>query len=104
MLKKLLENFTKDGLAIVQVENVDFSIKNILNVCGSLLEVQKLPTKTPNYILSWLTLCSVEKFKQPLVLLLNQYQFNEMSRSVVMSDTSEFTLEWVKYICLKPII
>ena len=102
-LKTLLEKFSKNGLAKFQVENVVLIIKEILTICVRLSEVQQLPTDTPNNILSGLKLFSVDKFKQPFGLLLNQERINDMYWLLGIYDTSEITLERVKYIFLKAV-
>ena len=65
--------------------------------------MQQLPTDTLNNILSGLKLFSVEKFKQPFGLLLNQERINDMYWLLGIYDTSEITLERVKYIFLKAV-
>ena len=51
-LKTFLEKFANNGLATIQCENVVFSIKHILTVCGRLIEVQKIPTETLTHVRS----------------------------------------------------
>ena len=49
-LKTFLEKFANNGLATIQCENVVFSIKHILTVCGRLTEVQKIPSETLTHV------------------------------------------------------
>ena len=74
-----------------------FSNKHILNVYGHLSEAQHILTETPTPNLSGLTLCSVDKFKQPFGILLNKELTNKMTQPVDIDITSEETLEGIKF-------
>ena len=78
LLKTSLENFSKNGLTTVQGVNVVFRIKYILTAFGRLSKLRQLRIEKLTHILSVLKLFSVEKFKQPFGLYLNQDKINDM--------------------------
>ena len=103
LLKKSLENFSKNGLTTVQGVNVVFRIKYILTAFGRLSKLRQLRIETLTHILSLLKLFSVEKFKQPSGLYLNQDKINDTFLSVGLDNTSEYTLVQVRSIYIEAI-
>ena len=97
----VLENFAKNGLTMVQGDNMVFRINHILTVCECLVEMKQLYKEASTQHLSVIALFVLDNFKQAFGLFLNQEKINEISCSVGLYDTIEATMKQVMTICQK---
>ena len=91
----VLENFAKNGLTMVQGDNMVFRINHILTVCECLVEMKQLYKEASTQHLSVIALFVLDNFKQAFGLFLNQEKINEISCSVGLYDTIEVTMKQV---------
>ena len=73
----------------------------VLTVIVKLDKVRQIHTKTPIHIFEGFTLFSVRKFKEPLILLLNQEHVAQINTAVCLSNTTAATLVIVKEISIR---
>ena len=103
-LQDFLEDFGKNGIIMVVGENVPSIVKKILVVSIRLAEVNQLPSKAVNWVLTGFSLCSVKEFKDPFKLMLDQDAVSNMGKPVGTGEKSSTeSLKKIKEYCTKAI-
>ena len=98
-LLDFLEQFGKTGLAKIKGKNGPLRAKQIVIVATRLADVNELPNKTVLWVLQGMVLSTVERFRSPFKLLLDQECVDDIGWQVGLASQCDANLMRIKETC-----
>jgi len=97
-LQHWFENFATIGPSKTAGENISVLMQQVTSCAERLAAVGQLPLDTPTHVLSGLTKCTVEEFKKPFDLMLNQERLIQLGTGVTIGGDCGPTLVKIRNI------